>query len=409
MRRERLFAENYLSEYLEDIRKKAVASVARIPEETLAANSNEEIAAQIAPNYRVEQVELDREAAEFDTEEIQVDVSQDFRRAILDPSRPFYIKATRWILHVPFTGDRHIFRYQPSQHFLSNFFGTVKNGELLVSYDQADGDETDVQAEILGQLGKIEQMLAWARSDVDGHNDNQLERDIINALVRRRGEIARDNAQRSKITIPIRSKAGPESRPAATVQRRPARPARQDGTTGLPSAKARATLAAEYEHIIEVLRTYGRQMERSPKSFATSETGRRDAMLGALATHYKGQAFAEAFNRRGKTDILLREEDENLFVCECKIWEGAQAFFDAIDQLLGYATWHDTRLAIVVFVEQKDLSRVLAAAAKALSEHEAFAASRKSEHEAEFRCELKFPGDEAKRLQLTVLFVHLVG
>lgn len=408
MRTDALFEENHLTEYLEHLRKQAVAAAEKIPEAILAANPDEEIAARIAGDYRVEMIELDREAAEFSTEEIQVDVSQDFRRAILDPSRPFYIKGTRWILHVPFTGDRNIFRYRPSHYFLSRFFGRVKDGELLVSFDQPDGDERDVQAETLGQLDSIEQVLGNARSDVESHNNNQLEREIISALGRRRAEIARDKEQRSKITIPIRSDPGPESRPAATVQRRPERPTRA-ATSGLPSAKARATLAAEYEHIIEVLRTYGRQMERSPKSFATSETGRRDAMLGALATHYKGQAFAEAFNRRGKTDILLREEDENLFVCECKIWEGAQAFSDAIDQLLGYATWHDTRLAIVVFVEQKDLSRVLAAATKALSEHEAFGVSRKSEHDAELRCELKFPGDEAQRLQLAVLFVHLVG
>lgn len=149
-------------------------------------------------------------------------------------------------------------------------------------------------------------------------------------------------------------------------------------------------------------------MERAPASFASSEEGRRDAMLGALATHYRGQAFAEAFNRRGKTDILLREDDHNLFICECKIWKGAKAFSDALDQLLGYATWHDTRLSLVAFVEQRDLTRVVAAAREALQQHEAFGGWRVSE-ETELRCELKFPGDEAQRLQLAVQFVHLVA
>ncbi len=262
-----------------------------------------------------------------------------------------------------------------------------------------------MQAETLGQLGKIEQVIAFAGSDVESHNDNLLPSEIMAALGRRRAEIARDNEQRSRITVPIRRAPQPEARPAATVQRRAARPRR---TPQIPSAETRATLGAEYEHIIDVLRTYGRQMERSPKSFATTEEGRRDAMLGALATHYKGQAFAEAFNRRGKTDILLREDDENLFVCECKVWEGAKAFSRAIDQLLGYATWHDTRLAIISFVEQKDLSRVIGAGHDALGGHEAFGAWRKSDHETELHCELRFPGDEAKRLQLAVLFVHLV-
>ncbi len=136
MRSDFLFEENYLTEYLGNIRMKAVAFVGKIPESTLAANPDDEIAAEVAESFRVEMVELDREAAEFSTEDIQVDVSQDFRRAVLDPSRPFYVKGTRWILHVPFTGDRSLFRYQPSQHFLSRFAGKIKDDELLVSYDQ---------------------------------------------------------------------------------------------------------------------------------------------------------------------------------------------------------------------------------------------------------------------------------
>jgi hypothetical protein len=139
-----------------------------------------------------------------------------------------------------------------------------------------------------------------------------------------------------------------------------------------------------------------------------SEEGRRDAMLGALATHYRGQAFAEAFNRRGKTDILLREDNHNLFISECKIWKGSKAFSEALDQLLGYATWHDTRLSLIVFVEQRDLSRVIAGTRKALDQHEAFGGWRAGGSETELRCELKFPGDDAQRLQLAVLFVHLV-
>jgi hypothetical protein len=59
-------------------------------------------------------------------------------------------------------------------------------------------------------------------------------------------------------------------------------------------------------------------MERAPASFATTEEGRRDAMLGALATHYRGNALAEAFNRGGKTDILLREDDHNLFIWQAR-------------------------------------------------------------------------------------------
>ncbi len=38
-------------------------------------------------------------------------------------------------------------------------------------------------------------------------------------------------------------------------------------------------------------------------------------------THYRGQATGETFNKSGKTDILVRDGDRNVFVAECKWWE----------------------------------------------------------------------------------------
>jgi hypothetical protein len=34
--------------------------------------------------------------------------------------------------------------------------------------------------------------------------------------------------------------------------------------------------------------------------------------------------MAEALNVSGKTDILIREHDENLFIAECKIWKARE-------------------------------------------------------------------------------------
>ncbi len=89
----------------------------------------------------------------------------------------------------------------------------------------------------------------------------------------------------------------------------------------------------------------GRAMERMPADFAGRPEQRlRDHLLVALNTQYRGQAGAESFNKSGKADLLLRVQDENAFIAECKWWAGVKTWDARLDQLYGYSTWRDSRL-----------------------------------------------------------------
>jgi hypothetical protein len=93
---------------------------------------------------------------------------------------------------------------------------------------------------------------------------------------------------------------------------------------------------AVYEHILRVCSDMARIMESSPKAFQTlEEEDLRHHFLVQLNGWYEGQATGETFNLSGKTDIVVKAPGGNLFIAECKIWTGDQAFSDAIDQLLG--------------------------------------------------------------------------
>jgi hypothetical protein len=81
-------------------------------------------------------------------------------------------------------------------------------------------------------------------------------------------------------------------------------------------------------------------------------------LLVSLNAHF-GAATGEAFNVVGKTDILIRHEGANLFVAECKIWSGDKNLLAAIDQLLSYLTWRDTKAALVIFNRNKGFSEVV--------------------------------------------------
>jgi len=126
-----------------------------------------------------------------------------------------------------------------------------------------------------------------------------------------------------------------------------------------------------------------------------------------LNGQFEGKATAETFNMSGKTDILLREGDRNAFIVECKFWKGPKAFTDAIDQLLGYATWRDGKTVILVFNRGTDTSTVLSGIDTTVKAHGNFKRTVTWPHDSGFRYILRSKDDANRELILTVLAFHV--
>jgi hypothetical protein len=135
------------------------------------------------------------------------------------------------------------------------------------------------------------------------------------------------------------------------------------------------------------------------------EEDRRNVILSALQTHYDGFT-AETDNQGGHTDILARYEGRNVFIGECKFWDGEQSFADTIDQLFRYTGWRDAKLAIVMFVRAKGLTDIIRKTAGTLYRHPQFARSREPASETELRATMRWPGDEERYADLNVFLVH---
>ena len=149
-------------------------------------------------------------------------------------------------------------------------------------------------------------------------------------------------------------------------------------------------------------------MERSPNAFkAMDEEAVRQHFLVQLNGQFEGKATGETFNMAGKTDILLREGDRNVFIAECKFWKGPKAFGEAIDQLLGYATWRDGKTAILVFNRGVETSTVLAGIDSVAEAHANFKRTVDWPHESGFRYVFHGNGDKNRELILTVLVFHV--
>jgi hypothetical protein len=266
----------------------------------------------------------------------------------------------------------------------------------------------DVRGEAQGVIDSIQRHLTWARGDIETFNRG-LEQRARAAIQARRQRVRVTYDQLQQTGIPMRKPdEAPKTYIADVLVRRP--------SPSIPPASASMSIALEpvlsdevFEHILGVIRATGEAMEQSPKTYAgMGEEDRRQVLLAALNTHYQGQTTAEAFNVSGKTDLLVRHpEGKNLFIGECKFWEGAKGFAETVDQLFRYAGWRDTKLAVVMFVREKGLTAVVEKAREALAEHEQFVGRGEEVNETELRATMSWPGDERRHADLNVFFVHV--
>ena len=160
----------------------------------------------------------------------------------------------------------------------------------------------------------------------------------------------------------------------------------------------------QYEEILSVLSNMVTVMERNPKTFGgIEEEALRDHFLVQLNGQYKGQATGETFNKKGKTDILIRVDGKNIFIAECKFWGGEKKLKETLDQLLGYTTWRDTKLALLIFNRNKNFSAVLEQIPEVMKNHPTFRQELSYPSETRFRFILHHPEDKNRELLLTVL------
>ena len=159
----------------------------------------------------------------------------------------------------------------------------------------------------------------------------------------------------------------------------------------------------EYEHILSVLSNMVAVMERSPRAFKNmDEEDLRTHFLVQLNGQYEGQATGETFNYEGRTDILIRVNDRNIFIAECKFWTGPAGLTKALDQLLGYTAWRDTKTALLVFNRNKKMSMVLEKVTETVRDHPNYKAEQTSS-ETKFRYVFGHRDDTNREITVAIL------
>jgi hypothetical protein len=371
------------------------------PSKFLSANTSDLVAAFTEDNC-VNPLVLKEDQVQIDQKETEVDVSRDPFRMIPDPSQPFFVKGTDITFFVPFEGDAALFKYRPGTFTLSPPRGEVKNGELALRYVQTQPDATAVKREFDKDLASIKQYLASISEQVVRFNE-ELKGKINLWVQTRRSWLLTNQNMVASLGFPIRRRAeAPTTYAAPNVRRKPA--IARVPTTGKQFQPEPELEMTEYEHILSVISNMVQVIERSPHAFqGMGEEDLRQHFLVQLNGHYEGQATGETFNFEGKTDILIRSEGKNIFIAECKFWNGPESLAKAIDQLLGYACWRDTKTALLVFNRDRNFTTVLEKIPEVVKAHPQFKRQLDYKAESGYRFVLRHRDDPSKELILTVL------
>lgn len=393
-----LFSGKQLASVIREKLQSISQDIDNIDANTLHNTSLDDWCEYYENNYKFELLELLENEISTDSEEV------------LLPEMGFYSgnrekKGTKFSFFIPFTGEQELFRYQPSISIgeLNNpLLAQIHNYELILEYADLQPEAIRIQSLFRQDLSKLNENIRYLNREVLDFN-NSIYSLIKSTIESRRQKLLKDQSLVEALGYPLKRRDNtPETYLVPTVQRKISI-SRPSANTE-PSIPELTVDMQEYEHILSVISNMVMVMERSPKDFQTmGEECLRQHFLVQLNGHYEGQATGETFNYEGKTDILIRTGGRNIFIAECKFWDGKEKLKETLDQILGYTSWRDTKVAIIIFNRNKNFSAVIEQIPEIIKSHVNFKRELDYDCESGFRCVLHHPNDENRELILTTL------
>lgn len=164
-----------------------------------------------------------------------------------------------------------------------------------------------------------------------------------------------------------------------------------------------------YKDILKHIYCLCKEYERHENIYkGKHEEDLRDLIVPSLNSVFFGtNSSAETFNRKGKTDIITKAPDNsNVFIAECKVWHGEKMLSEAIDQLLSYVTWRDTRTALILFVENSGIKDVIEKAKSTITKHVCCVGYKGQTEESSFAYIFHAKGDSQSNIALELMIFH---
>jgi hypothetical protein len=259
---------------------------------------------------------------------------------------------------IPYTGSRELFNFRSQNHTMTPIVAEILPTEVRLTIEDAIAfTEQSLVNQQEQYFSGIKHCAVGSQSQVGAFNSWVASEAL--RLIRERFKTVSERQQLVKaLGFKIRKRAGQPQNVSQPIVRKKLNVLEHQ----LKQKSTDPTLELEiYDEILSICSNMAKVMELSPRAFAAMpEEDLRFHFLVQLNGVFEGQATGETFNLNGKTDILIKHTGENLFIAECKFWTGEKGYLEAIDQLLGYISWHDTKTALIIFNRNKDFDGVLA-------------------------------------------------
>jgi hypothetical protein len=317
---------------------------------------------------------------------------------------PVERRVPQLVLVVPFEGERAVFLLRAGRSSWNPpRILKLNDHELHIAIEEPGPDPAAVRANFDAQLDKIEQQLAWSREQVEGHNA-QIRSSVPRMVADRRRKLLAIRGMQAEIGFPIRRRPDADTY-AVPIKRRTLRPVRPTHTSAAQPFKPEPAMAeADYRAALTVLRASRNALERTPEVAAKlGEEEIRDLLLVNLNAQFEGDAAGELFNGEGKTDILIRVADRNIFIGECKIWDGVKTIEEALGQTFKYLVWRDTKAAILLFIRNRDVTAVIAKAVEAIEKHASYKRRGAADSDEQVDFVMHATGDPQREIHLALL------
>jgi len=245
------------------------------------------------------------------------------------------------------------------------------NSSVQITFQDVHLDDVKLRQEIEIEVNRLEKHLEWTRSDCAEWN-GQIQTLAEENIKKRKERLLAQAEVVSSLGLPMKNGSGTPATFSTPLVRRE-RPAILPAIPEKAFKPEPALDDKEYDFILNTIDQMAQNIEQSSSTFRKiREEQIRDIILVGLNGHYKGAATGETFNSQGKTDILIRADGRNVFVAECKFWSGRKSLESAINQVLKYLTWRDTKAALILFCKNRNFTRVLSEIAATIPEHSHF-------------------------------------
>lgn len=310
--------------------------------------------------------------------------------------------------HLPFTGDKQLLKVQASTYSWSAPLITIEDNCICFEIINFDLEPEKITQEKESTINDLVELNGYLTNDLNQFNTS-IEIIATQAFESRKQQLLEKNNLIAALGVPIRKSDNtsntfsiPTKRTRA-IATKPKPIVTERGYTPEPKLDDRI-----YGQILKLIQDVGKQFEKLPSTYSQKEEEHlRDHILLFLEPNFEGSATGETFNKTGKTDILLRHEGNNVFVAELKFWHGEKGYLKTISQLLSYLTWRDSKVAIVIFVKNKNFLPVLEKVKQVTKEHENYLGFVKEQEEGWYHYRFHINDDKNREVKLSVILFHL--